>query len=40
VALGAHHPIDVIVGSAMGFVVAAAFIYFDTTRKLIIHKKH
>jgi len=40
VALGAHHPIDVIVGSAMGFVVAAVFIYFDTTRKLIIHKKH
>lgn len=40
VALGAHHPVDVVVGSLMGFVVAATFIYFDTTRKLIIHKKH
>lgn len=40
VALGAHHAIDVMVGALMGFVVAATFIYFDTTRKLIIHKKH
>lgn len=40
VALGVHHPIDVVVGSVMGFVVAATFIYFDSTRKLIIHKKH
>ncbi len=40
VALGAHHPIDVTVGSFMGFAVAAAFIYFDTTRVLLIPKRN
>jgi phosphatidylglycerophosphatase B len=40
VALGAHHPVDVVVGACMGFAVAATFIYFDTTRKLIIPKRN
>lgn len=39
VALGAHTPLDVSVGAAMGFSVAALFLYFDKTRKLIIHKR-
>lgn len=40
VAIGAHTAIDVTVGSLGGFTIAAVFIYFDTTRKLLIHKKH
>jgi len=40
VAIGAHTAIDVTVGSLGGFTIAAIFIYFDTTRKLLIHKKH
>lgn len=39
VAIGAHTAIDVTVGSLGGFTIAAIFIYFDTTRKLLIHKK-
>lgn len=39
VAIGAHTAIDVTVGSLAGFTIAAIFIYFDTTRKLLIHKK-
>lgn len=39
VALGAHTPLDVGVGATMGFAVAALFLYFDKTRRLIIHKK-
>ncbi len=40
VAIGAHTAIDVTVGALGGFTIAAIFIYFDTTRKLLIHKKH
>jgi len=39
VAIGAHNPLDVIVGALAGFTISAVFIYFDTTRKLLIHKK-
>lgn len=39
VALGAHTPFDVSAGAALGFSVAAVFLYFDKTRKLIIHKR-
>jgi phosphatidylglycerophosphatase B len=39
VAIGAHTAIDVTIGSLGGFTIAAVFIYFDTTRKLIIYKK-
>ena len=39
VAIGAHNPLDVVAGSLAGFTIASVFIYFDTTRKLLIHKK-
>jgi phosphatidylglycerophosphatase B len=39
VMIGAHTPLDVSVGAALGFVISAAFLYFDTTRKWIIHRK-
>ena len=39
VAIGAHNPLDVVVGSIAGFTISSVFIYFDTTRKLLIHKK-
>ncbi|MBC7863260.1 MAG: phosphatase PAP2 family protein, partial [Bacteroidia bacterium] len=39
VAIGAHSAIDVTFGGAMGILVAMVFLYFDNTRKLIIHKK-
>lgn len=39
VAIGVHNPLDVIVGALAGFAISAVFIYFDTTRKLLIHKK-
>lgn len=40
VALGAHTPLDVTAGGALGLLIATLFIYFDSTRKLILHKKH
>lgn len=40
VALGAHTPLDVLAGGGLGLLIATVFIYFDTTRKLIIHKKY
>ncbi len=40
VAIGAHSSIDVVTGSLAGFIIASIFIYFDTTRKLLIHKKY
>ena len=39
VAIGVHNPLDVVVGALAGFAISAVFIYFDTTRKLLIHKK-
>jgi phosphatidylglycerophosphatase B len=39
VAIGVHNPLDVVVGAFAGFAISAVFIYFDTTRKLLIHKK-
>lgn len=39
VAIGAHSALDVSFGSALGILVALTFLYFDNTRKLIIHKK-
>ena len=40
VAIGAHSPLDVSAGAALGILVSHLFIYFDTTRRLIIYKKH
>jgi phosphatidylglycerophosphatase B len=40
VAIGAHSSLDVVAGSLAGFIIASIFIYFDTTRKLLIHKKY
>jgi membrane-associated phospholipid phosphatase len=39
VAIGVHNPLDVVVGAFAGFAISVVFIYFDTTRKLLIHKK-
>ncbi len=40
VAIGAHSPLDVSAGAALGILVSHLFIYFDATRRLIIYKKH
>lgn len=39
VAIGAHSALDVTVGGLLGLMVGIIFLYFDATRKLIIHKK-
>lgn len=39
VAIGAHSALDVSFGAGMGILVAMTFLYFDNTRKLIIHRK-
>jgi len=39
VAMGAHTPLDVSFGAAMGLVVAILFLYFDNTKKLVIPSK-
>lgn len=39
VMLGAHTPLDVTVGAALGVLIAVIFLYFDTTRNWIIHRK-
>lgn len=39
VAIGAHSALDVSFGAGMGIIVALLFLYFDNTRKLILHKK-
>jgi phosphatidylglycerophosphatase B len=39
VAIGAHTALDVTAGAGMGLFFALLFLYFDTTRKLIIHRK-
>jgi phosphatidylglycerophosphatase B len=40
VMIGAHAPLDVAVGAAMGLLVSVVFLYFDTTRKWIVHTKN
>ncbi|MES2558449.1 MAG: phosphatase PAP2 family protein [Bacteroidota bacterium] len=40
VMIGAHTPMDVSVGATLGFFICIAFLYFDTTRKWIIHRKN
>jgi phosphatidylglycerophosphatase B len=40
VAIGAHTALDVCAGAALGLIVSHVFIYFDTTRRLIIYKRH
>jgi phosphatidylglycerophosphatase B len=40
VALGAHAPIDVTFGGAMGIFFGAILLYFETTRNIILHKHH
>lgn len=40
VAIGAHSALDVSFGAALGCLVALVFLYYDSARKLIIHKKH
>lgn len=39
VAMGAHTPLDVSFGAAMGLLVAILFLYFDTTKKMILPPK-
>ena len=38
VALGAHAPIDVSFGAAMGIAMAAILLYFETSRNIILHR--
>jgi len=38
VAIGAHSALDVSFGAALGTIVAFVFLYFDNTRRLILHK--
>jgi phosphatidylglycerophosphatase B len=40
VALGAHAPIDVTFGAAMGIFLGALLLYFETSRNIILHRKH
>lgn len=39
VVIGAHTPLDVSVGAALGLLISLLFLYFDSTRKWIIHRK-
>lgn len=39
VAIGAHTALDVSCGAALGILVALSLLYFDTTRKIVVHKK-
>lgn len=39
VAIGAHTALDVTAGAGLGLMLAVLFLYFDSTRKLIIHRK-
>lgn len=39
VMIGAHTPLDVSVGAALGLLISITFLYFDSTRKWIIHRK-
>ncbi len=39
VAIGAHTPLDVSFGAAMGLFTAVIFLYFDNTKKLILPAK-
>lgn len=40
VAIGAHAPIDVTFGAAMGIFFAGLLLYFETSRNIILHRKH
>jgi phosphatidylglycerophosphatase B len=40
VALGAHSPIDVTFGAAMGVFFASLLLYFETSRNFVLHRKH
>lgn len=40
VALGAHAPIDVTFGAAMGIFFGALLLYFETSRNIILHRHH
>jgi phosphatidylglycerophosphatase B len=39
VALGVHSPMDVCVGALLGLLVSGIFLYFDRSRRWIIHKR-
>jgi phosphatidylglycerophosphatase B len=39
VMIGAHTPLDVTFGATIGLSIALTFLYFDTTRRWIIHKE-
>lgn len=39
IAMGAHTPLDVSFGAAMGLLVAILFLYFDNTKKMILPSK-
>jgi phosphatidylglycerophosphatase B len=40
VAIGAHAPIDVTFGAAMGIFFGVLLLYFETSRNFILHRKH
>lgn len=40
VAIGAHTPLDVTFGGAMGILFAGLLLYFETSRNVILHRKH
>jgi len=40
VAIGAHAPVDVTFGGAMGIFFGALLLYFETSRNIILHRKH
>lgn len=40
VALGAHAPIDVTFGAAMGIFFGGLLLYFETSRNIILHRHH
>jgi len=40
VAIGAHTPMDVSFGAAMGIFFSGLLLYFETSRNVILHRKH
>lgn len=39
VTIGAHTSLDVSFGATLGTIIGLLFLFFDTTKKLVIHKK-
>lgn len=40
VAIGAHAPIDVTFGAALGIFIGSLLLYFETSRNIILHRHH